>query len=336
MKLWFQIALVSLCWSAVGCVGGITDFHASADAGAGDDDAAIGAADAAPPQYDDAGNIIVPDAAPPGTPDAAPPTSPDASIPSDQPGSHVTWLSYPAQNGRTGTGWGTALTDIVQHCPDSQVDYYWVSGDLVASGHEISHGIHAYLRNNYNNTGGPANGFYVLDDRAVIVAEPDIRKSDAIPFIPSSLRGYRYDLYIAGQVEWDDTPLYVWDEWNAYLNGTSVAVALAQNGQWNDGQQDICAGPMEFVIYSLGIAMATADGDPSYFAGNQQFREFLAWQLDRSLDLFRTCQTFGEFGSWPSVDALYAGLRTGSAGAPMREFLAQTYGEAWTEEILDL
>jgi len=285
------------------------------------------------------------DAAPPGTPDARPPAPgdpdaqpppgpPDAGPPGTGPGSDVDWIDFAPLNSRSDSGWGPVLTEIARHCPPSQVDYYMVPGDLVASGHELSHGIHAYVR---NELGGPGqNGFFVLDDKAAVVDEPGIRKSDVVPYIPSRYHGSRYELYILGQVEWDDTPLYVWDEWNAYINGTEVGVNLAETGAWTDGSVDVCMGPLEFVVYALAVGMATEALDPSYFATNTQFKEFLAWNTARAMDVVRECLALDDFGSWPSIDQYYSDLRTHADGAPIREFLRRTYGDAFTNEVLDL
>jgi hypothetical protein len=295
------------------CVGEVASPGAAADAGG-----AAGTDGGEWPPGSDSG---------PAFPDAAPaPTAGDG----------VVWLEYPSLHARTDGSWDDVLTDIVQHCPAEQVDYYMVFGDLVASGHEVSHAIHAHLRNNFNTTGTRANGFYVLDNRAALVDEPDIRKSDAIPHVPDRLRGSRFELYLVGQTEWDDTPLYVWDEWNAYVNGTEVGVDLALSGRWDGGYQDVCAGPLEFVVYSVAIGLAVEALDPSYFAANTQFREFLAWNLRRSMAVFRECSSLDAFGSWESIDSMYADLRTHADAEEIRAFLGRTYGDAFVAQLLAL
>ena len=91
--------------------------------------------------------------------------------------------------------------------------------------HETGHGIHSYLRNKYTaELGKRVNGFYGLSGRGIIVQEPNIRKSQVNRFIPSSVRGYRFPLYLERQKEWDDTPLYIYDEWNAYVLGGKCCV----------------------------------------------------------------------------------------------------------------
>jgi hypothetical protein len=264
--------------------------------------------------------------------DGAPAPQSDASPNGPQPGDGVQWLDYPALNSTTGSGWGPLLTDIAQHIPQNQLSTYWDS-DPITAAHETSHGIHAYLRNYYNNTGSAANGFYVLGSKAAIVKEPNMRKSDVAGYIPSELRGMRFSLYITGQTEWDDTPLYVWDEWNAYLNGTAVGVDLATAGNWTSGWQDGCMGTLEFVIYGLAVGMAARDHDAAYFSSYRQFTEFMAWNLRRSMQTYAACAVLPEF-AWDEQDQLLAKLRTGAAGDAMRQFARTTFGAAWTQQVL--
>jgi hypothetical protein len=265
--------------------------------------------------------------------DAAP-AAPDAAPAGPQPGDGVQWLDYGPLSSTTGAGWGPVLTDIAQHLPSSQLATYWDS-DPITAGHETSHGIHAWLRNNFNDTGVAANGFYVLGSRAVIVEEPGMRKSDVAAYVPASLRGSRFSLYITGQTEWDDTPLYVWDEWNAYVNGTAVGVDLATAGAWTSGWQDACMGTLEFVVYALAVGMAVRDHDAAYFASYRQFTEFLAWNLRRSMQSYLACAALPDF-AWDEQDQLYAALRTGADADAMRQFARATFGAAWTQQVLGL
>ena len=187
----------------------------------------------------------------------------------------------------------------------------------------------------YNNTGGPANGFYVLGNQAAIVAEPAIWKHDVAAYVPTVLRGSRFELYITGSTSWDDTPLYVWDEWNSYTNGTAVAVNLANASVWTYGWRDACMGTVEFVAYAIAVGMAVRDLDATYFATYDQFREFLAWNLRRSLDLFRACRVITDF-AWTDQDVYYQNLQTHTAADPLRQFLVQTYGQTFTSDVLGI
>ena len=228
---------------------------------------------------------------------------------------------------------GTALRDIVRHLPDDEVDYY-CDPDVVTCAHEVSHGIHAYLRNYQNPNSEPSNALYLLHDRACFVVEPGIWKHEVEPFVPTALREFRYDTYVSGQSAWDDTPLYLWDEWNAYLNGGEAAISLYDEGLWTDGWRDQ-SGVIEFVAYGLAVGLAVEELDPGYFASNAQFKAMLAYLTRRSLELHRRFAAIDDF-QFSTSDTLYQALRSQSAGAPLREFLLRTWGQGFRDEVLDL
>ncbi|MCB9560280.1 MAG: hypothetical protein H6708_07710 [Kofleriaceae bacterium] len=269
------------------------------------------------------GGGTAPDAGP-GAPDAAP-----------DPGDGVTWFTWPAQQPALGeAAWGAQLTDIARHLPASYGTQYW-DDDPATAGHETSHGIHAHLRNYEYDGAGRANAFYVLDDRAAFVREPGIRKADVAAAVPASLRGPRYDLYLAGQVAWDDTPLYVFDEWNAYVNGAAVAVGLEADGLWTRGWRDAVMGPLEFTVYAIATVKAVADGDPAYFAADTQLRAFTAWNIRRAMALFEQGRAMADF-AWQTQDDYAAALRTGTGAGveALRQFARDTWGPTWCAEVL--
>jgi hypothetical protein len=271
------------------------------------------------PEAPDAGSPS-PDAAG-GGPDAAP-----------DPGDGVEWMIWPEQQTLGEASWGSDLVDIARHLPAEYGDTYWFDEPVTAA-HETSHGIHAHLRNYENDTGERVNAFYVLGDRAALVVEPDIRKSDVNPHVPGVLRGPRYDLYLDGQDAWDDTPLYLMDEWNAYVNGAEVGVQQVQEGLWDGAWQDAVMGPLEFTVYAIATAKAVAAGDPDYFASNQQFRRFTAWNIRRAMELYEAGRVMEEF-EWDDQDAYAATMRTSAAAEDLRAFARETWGDAWCAEVL--
>jgi hypothetical protein len=284
---------------------------------------------AAPMPTSDAPLVGIADAAPAPTADA--PIAPDAP-PAPQPGDGVVWMTWPSQQSLSDPTWGAALTDIANHLPASYGNQYWDS-DPETAGHETTHGINAELRNNHNDTGGRANAFYVLHDKAALVIEPDIRKSDVAAYVPASLRGPRYATYVTGQTAWDDTPLYLWDEWDAYVNGAEVAIDQEQHGLWTQGWTDAVMGPLEFCAYALAEGMAVKAKDPTYFAQNTQFREVMAWQLRRAMDRFRTGRTMTDF-TYDQQDAYWTAMKTSADAAALRQFARDTYGASWTMQVL--
>ena len=245
------------------------------------------------------------------------------------PPGNVKWITWTSQQTRSGANWGSALTDIANHLP-SQYGTTYDDTDLVTFGHETSHGIHAHLRNYENNTGKRANAFYVLHDKAALVVEPNIRKSDAVPYVPASLQNFRYGTYVTGSASWDDTPLYIWDEWNAYVNGAEVGVNRVKEGVWKESSRDQ-TGNVEFIVYAVAVAMAVKAKDSAYWQAETQFREFLKWNIERGMKLHAEMVKMPEMR--PGDDQLTK-IRTASDAANWRQFLVDTYGASWTQSTL--
>lgn len=249
-----------------------------------------------------------------------------------EPGSELEFLELSSFNKKDSAKWSAVVKDIVNHEAPGDYNPYQ---DLVTLTHETSHGIHAWIRNNMNETGEKINGFYVLEDRAVIVKEPRMRKSQVAPFVPRSLRGSRFSTYITGQTAWDDTPLYIWDEWVAYVNGGDSAVDLVQKGLWHYGWRDAVAGQIEFVVYAIATAMAVQKHDPDYFNNYRQFREFLAWNLERSMKSFELGAQM-EFFKWDKQDRYYESLLTSADATELRRFVIKMYGAQWAQSVLGI
>jgi hypothetical protein len=248
------------------------------------------------------------------------------------PGDAVEWIQLKAFNSRTNPKWGAVLTDIMQHEAPGDSDNY---DDLVTLGHETSHGIHAYIRNHLNTSGQRMNGFYVLDNRAVLVKEPNLRKRDVAPYVPKSLQGYRYAQYVTGQTAWDDTPLYLYDEWNAYVNGGASGVDLVNNNLWNYPWRDAVSGVIEFSAYALATGMAVRDRDPNYFQSYVQFKEFLAFNLRRSMAAYLPGSAMGVF-QWQTQDDYFNSLKTSPDAEKLRQFCRDTFGTSWCYEVLGI
>jgi len=262
-----------------------------------------------------------------GTHDAGTPGGPG-------PGDGVRWIDWPEQHTADDAAWGSVLTDIVRHLPRSYGDTYFDS-DRITHGHETTHGINSHVRNYLNDTGTRANGFYCLRDRAVVVVEPAIRKSRVAAYVPASLRGSRFDLYITGSSSWDDTPLYVFDEWIAYTNGGEVGVDRVRSGLWTEGWRDGVAGQLEFTVYAMALGMAVEAHDPDYFRTNTQFRELLAWNARRAMRVFREGREMEVF-RWDTQDAYYRALRESPDAEELRSFVRRTFGDAYARDVFEL
>lgn len=250
------------------------------------------------------------------------------------PGSQLAFQSYPVQKSASDPGnWGSVLLDIEKHLPSSYGTQYQDS-DKQTHGHETTHGINSDIRNYHNKTGKKANGFYLLESRAVVLVEPGILKNKVAAFVPSALRGFRFPTYITGQTAWDDTPTYVFDEWIAYINGSTVGVNRYEEGKWSGTPgttYGVVDGALEFSIYAIALARAVHQLDPQYVQTYPQFDEFVAFNLVRAMDVFRQGDKIPPF-QIGSQKTLFAALMS-AAGAPLRDFVAQRWSQAFADRV---
>lgn len=213
---------------------------------------------------------------------------------------------------------GKVLSDIESHMPAGHI---YRDSDKITWGHETTHGIHSRVRNKHQrHDRGRINAFYVLEDRAVIIQEPKTTISEAARLVPRSLRGGVFDLYMVRQRrDWNDTPLYVFDEWVAYGNGAAVRADL--NIQSRD---ETVLYMLEFNNYAIAVAMAARTND-------QQFKRFLMWNLERSMHIYQTNRNIGDNSRSSSY---LEKTRTAQDAEELRQFARSYFGEKWTKRVL--
>lgn len=199
--------------------------------------------------------------------------------------------------------------------------------DRDTNAHESTHGINADIRNTHPDS-TKVNGFYVLNGKGVVIYEPHMRKSAMIPYVPQSLRGFRYNTYVAGQQAWDERPLYIFDEWVAYVNGATVSVEDVRKGRHNGKWSDNMSGSLEFSVYSVAVAMAVEKNDPEYWKTNKQFKNFVYWHLKRSYDVYMSGKDMKEF-KYDKQDKFLESLRTSPDAQQMRDFIEKHFGGIW-------
>ena len=274
--------------------------------------------------------------APPSTGTLNPPTSqtPPATNPETIPpltDSNVPFFKYPVQRSNR-KNHGARFADYETHCPPRFGTQYWDS-DPMTHAHETTHGINSDIRNNYNRTGRKANGFYCGNDRGLVLVEPNIRIAQACAYVPNSLKGMRYNLYMVQQRSgWDDCPLYIFDELTAYTNGGEVGVDMAKSGTLNKNCDGV-RGALEFTVYSTAIAMAIAAYDKQYFESYKPFRAFLKWSLTRAMTVHYAGRNLPQFSGYNQVQYLES-LRSGPEAENMRAFLKKACGEDWFNKVI--
>lgn len=270
-----------------------------------------------------------------GRPDDGGAPQADGGAEAPWPGSQVFFFTFPEQRTGTHPSWGAALTDLVRHLHPTYGQYDYPS-DRITWGQQLSFGISSHLRFAYNVTGEPANGFYVLQDRATLVASPAIHLADVAPRVPASLRGARYQPYLVTPItDWNDTPTFVLDAWVSFTNGSEVGVDLVASGLWGAAARDAVGGTLELTVYTLAFGLAVEELDATYFVHNPSTREFLAWNAERAMRLYAEGSKLAVF-----ADARHEAYRAAWIGAPdaapLRNFARRVFGAPYCVKVLGI
>lgn len=209
---------------------------------------------------------------------------------------------------------GKVLADIDSHLP---AGHQYRDSDRVTWGHETTHGINSEIRNKYSGR-NRVNGFYCLEDRGVVIREPQTTIRTVAAKVPSSLRGDVYALYMVDQASgWNDTPLYIFDEWVAYTNGSEVRKDLKIQSR-----DETVKYMMEFNVYALTLAKVVNEKG-GY--DDKQFKAFLKWNIKRSMNIYN--------GETKATNYLNL-LRKNKDADGLRVFAREYLGEKWCKEVL--
>lgn len=269
--------------------------------------------------------------------------TPDASVAADDagaegpwPGSQVFFFHFPAQKQASHPSWGTALTDIVRHLHPTYGSQYDYPDDRITWGTLVSHGISSHLRFAYNVTGKPANGFYVMKDRATLVVEPAIHLADVAPRVPASLRGARFQSAVVGPVkDWNDMPTFILEQWIASTNGSEVGIDLVEQGLWGTTTRDAVGATLELSVYALAFGLAVEQLAPTYFGQNPLTRELLAWNIERAMGVYAEGSKLAPFANAAQQD--YATKwKTATDAAPLRNFARRLFGGTFCVKVLGI
>ena len=170
---------------------------------------------------------------------------------------------------------GKILQDIESHMPAS---HGYRDRSKVTWAHETTHGINANIRNS-NKDATKVNGLYCLEDRACVIFEPKMTIQSFADNIPQKLRGPSYQLYLVEQTaSWNNRPLYIFDEWIAYTNGTETGRELNHQGWYYELLQ-----AHNFNVYSMYLAKAVKETCPGY--DDTQMKAFMMWNIERTFHL---------------------------------------------------
>lgn len=205
------------------------------------------------------------------------------------------------------------LPDLESRMPE---DHVYRSHNVVNWAHETTHGLNSRIRNSLR---GDVNAFYCLDGRAVVLYEPQMPLSAVARHVPTEFRDGVFDLYLVEQLsEWELQPLYILDEWSAYLNGAECIVQLCESGwelPYDEGEDwgYTVEVAQQFAVFATALLMAVNEHDPDY-AQRSELETFVAWQKARTLRLAQRAEKLPQLGA-------------GDADAPRIELVPQSSGD---------
>ncbi len=138
--------------------------------------------------------------------------------------------------------------------------------------HEATHGLSGIV-----SPGCGGCGLYLLDGRAIQFSRhPQVTIGQVAAAIPAAERGDIFDLYLVKQrADWDREPLYLLDEWNAYVHG---AMARRQAGMTTRQETERYAAEME--RYCRRMVEVVEHRDPQY-PDLDRLRAFVEWESKR-------------------------------------------------------
>lgn len=223
---------------------------------------------------------------------------------------------------------GDVLSDIESHMT---AGHQYRDNDKATWGHETTHGINSLLRNKeQRESRSKVNAFYVLDDRYVVINELDTKLSTVAKNVPASLRYAKlyttqttvYNLYLKEQTQWwENEPSYIFDEWTAYTNGALVSMELDKSGIISD-----ITHMAQFNVFALTLAYTARPED-------EQFKEFLKWQLARSMKIIRDA---GEIVDISDIGEYWTVFENSEDAEDLRRFTREYLGENWVKKNLGI
>jgi len=176
------------------------------------------------------------------------------------------------------------------------------------------------------------NAFYVLGGQAFRAHEPALKLADVANAVPRDLKGMAFQLYLRDQQRWwNDQPLYVWDEWSAYLNGLATALDGAPDGSFSDVLQ-----ALEFFVYGtvlFGQIQGNIVKPYSETSSTRELGSFVRFQAERTASMYLQSKSTS-LDSTRQTDYIRRIFR--SDGFTLyRHTLNSLFGEEWLETIFN-
>lgn len=211
--------------------------------------------------------------------------------------------------------------DVMSHAPEMVTKY-----GRLTNVHETIHKMSGHHRVRLKPSLG-RNSFYIPEYGMVNLYEPNMRKSQVIPYIPSNLRNTRFNLYIRGQTMWDDAPLYICDEWNAYLADDECFIIDTNLDLHTHTRYSDVSSSLQFAVYSVALYNAVKEKDPGYIKKHPEFHSFIYLQLYRTQKIMRQAKDVGMYRDWEMQRDYHTAMMNSKIG----ETLKSDFSEILTE-----
>jgi hypothetical protein len=144
--------------------------------------------------------------------------------------------------------------------------------DLVTHVHELTHGV-----SNRLHASTIKHGIYLLDGKGIILNHPKVTIEQVAHSVPKSERGRIFDLYMVQQrKDWNDSPIYLLDEQNAYIHGAIAHQQLRLGKK----REETFAHAREMEGYVNHLVKVIEKRDPDY-PDMDKLKAFVAWQSNR-------------------------------------------------------
>ena len=204
----------------------------------------------------------------------AAPTTPESATPEPEPeafqGPQDRLGFFPVPETKAFSHGSAAVQEIERRLP--AVHPYW-NECPVTWVHEGTH----YINSSLTKDSSVSQGLYLLDVGGLVLDCPRLTLAQIAAAIPEGERRTIYATYLVTQRQWwDESPLYLLNEWVAYGNGTACRKSL----NWTGKQRiDTVRFFLEMEIYIQHMVRLAAQ-DPDY-KGLHKLETFVAWYGQR-------------------------------------------------------
>jgi hypothetical protein len=154
--------------------------------------------------------------------------------------------------------------------------------------HEINHFVCSRLDNIFEKKYRNSHSIYVLKDRNVIIAHPNITIGDVAQYVPDIIKDTAFNIYLVQERRWwDNSPIYLCEEASCYVVGT---LAYDQEGKTNSTSFSAWKA-LELFGYCLVMSMVVEIEDPNY--DSRQLDAYLYWNGEELNKIIRNHEKRG-------------------------------------------